>query len=752
MTTPDAHTLYTQSLQWFKQGRADLALAALQTAVDQQPTEPKYALQLAAFQRELEALDAARDTLSAAIQVCPEVAALHYELGCLFHVAGQLDYALSYYREALGLEPELAEAWHQLGRLLLQLEKPEQATEAFTQALSLQPKNARFANSAGLHYYFLKQAEASRRCFAQALEHLAKDAPETVRASYCFNAAMAELLEPVDFNAALAHFSAACVKNAAYTQEVLKLGLDFLQQRSYRIAEGFLTLALSHAEDAETRFFIHVKLANCYERLGYLQSTLNHYQEALVLRPDRWLLELQAGLLLPHIYDSVEGLLQWRDRYALSVQYFLERLDAQALPRSIQSLSIDAPPFLLAYQGLNHKVLLTLLSQLWRKALHLSPEPLVKAKPVAPSSVAHGAQPPRKIALMSAFFFNHSVSGVYLGLVEHWAQRSDIELHFFSLGQISHDDTTDYLQSVGHYHVLPSQASLPEMAAQVAQVAPDILLYPEVGSEPLAYFLAHLRLAPVQIAMYGHPSTTGISTVDYFASPASLELPEAQAHYTEKLLPLPHAPFRFQPEDYRAQAADFDRQSLDCDAEDHLYVVPSALFKIHPKMDAVFRAIYDRDPQAVFCFIYPTGTRWHEILRKRLRKVLPEQALRFIQYLPKPQFLGLLRDADVLLDTFYFASGNVSYQCFALGLPIITLPGQLMRSRTTAGLYEWMEIDVCTARNEAHFVELCVKMATDQAFKADAQAQVRAAAPRLFDIDADLAESCRRIEAVYASH
>lgn len=741
MTTPDAHTLYTQSLQWFKQGRSELALRALQEAVAQAPTVPDYPLQLAAFQREQNQLDQARETLSQALQHCPEHAPLYYELGCLFHVAGQLEHALNYYKQALQYQPTLAEGWHQLGRLLQQLERPEQASDAYAQAMQLAPEKAAFANSAGLHAYFLRDAVVARQAFAQAVAHTPKQAAET-RARYFFHGALAQLLEPVNFPQALEDLAQACTLKPGYLRDVLHMAEDFLHQHSYAIAEGFLRLALHHASDLDTRYQVHLKLAHCYKLLGALQSALDHYQEALALRPDRWLIEVQAGLLLPQIYDSVESVLQWRDRYTLALQYFLDKVAQQQFPRSVQSLALEAPAFLLAYQGLHHKELLQLTSQLWRQLLHLPeqpPQPLPKALP----------QAPRKIALMSAFLFGHSLSGVYQGLVEHWAQRPDIELHFFALGPLHRDDFTAYLQSLGHFHFLDPGQSLPQLAEQVLQVAPDILLYPEVGSEAVAYFLAHLRLAPVQAAFYGHPVTTGISTVDYFLSPEVLEVPEAQDHYSEQLVRLPRVPFVYQ---HSSALVPFSREAHGLKATDHLYLIPSALFKVHPKMDAVFADIYAQDPQAVFCFIAASGNTWSEQLQRRLRKVLPDSALCFLPHLPQPAFFGLLQAADVVLDTFYFASGNVSYQCFALEVPLVTLPGRLMRSRTTAGLYEWLDISHCTAHNEAHFVELCVKMATDSTFKQGVQAQLKAAAPRLFDIEADLEAACRRIEALYASH
>ena len=51
--------------------------------------------------------------------------------------------------------------------------------------------------------------------------------------------------------------------------------------------------------------------------------------------------------------------------------------------------------------------------------------------------------------------------------------------------------------------------------------------------------LASLRHAPVQATTWGHPVTSGMSTIDFFLSADEFEPPDADAHYTETLIRLP---------------------------------------------------------------------------------------------------------------------------------------------------------------------------------------------------------------------
>lgn len=63
----------------------------------------------------------------------------------------------------------------------------------------------------------------------------------------------------------------------------------------------------------------------------------------------------------------------------------------------------------------------------------------------------------------------------------------------------------------------------------------DVLVYPDVGMEPLSYYLSFSRLAPIQMTWWGHPITTSSPAMDYFIS-LEEEIPEAHNHYTEQLV------------------------------------------------------------------------------------------------------------------------------------------------------------------------------------------------------------------------
>jgi protein O-GlcNAc transferase len=261
-----------------------------------------------------------------------------------------------------------------------------------------------------------------------------------------------------------------------------------------------------------------------------------------------------------------------------------------------------------------------------------------------------------------------------------------------------------------------------------------------VGMDSLPYYLAHSRLAPVQCVTWGHPLTTGLPTIDYFISSEDLEPSGAEAHYTEKLVKLPHLANYF----YRPEPSTSVKSRIDFGVAetDHLYVCPQSLFKLHPDDDAVFRQIVEQDPLARILLIEGQQPAWAELLRERMSRTMGDASGRvhFVPRQPQADFQRLLELADVVLDPLHFGGGNTSYETFAVGTPIVTLPGDFLRSRITYALYRWMGIDECIAIDAANYVAKAVRLASDPAWRAQVRARIMSEHHKLYENPAGVRE------------
>jgi hypothetical protein len=154
-------------------------------------------------------------------------------------------------------------------------------------------------------------------------------------------------------------------------------------------------------------------------------------------------------------------------------------------------------------------------------------------------------------------------------------------------------------------YVLPSQ-HIGASAQAVRNAKIDILVFPEVGLDPLTYFLSYARLAPVQVAWLGHPDTTAVPNIDYFLS-SHMEPEHAHDNYTEKLYKLPFFGTQFV-DNYAALAhlqltaprtillnrAKYN-EKLEIPTSAHLYVIAHSLCKLNPLFDEVLLRILMQD-------------------------------------------------------------------------------------------------------------------------------------------------------------
>ena len=70
-----------------------------------------------------------------------------------------------------------------------------------------------------------------------------------------------------------------------------------------------------------------------------------------------------------------------------------------------------------------------------------------------------------------------------------------------------------------------------------------------------------------------------------------------------------------------------------------------------------------------------------------------------------------------MLDPIHYGGGNTSYEALGLDVPVVTLPGNLLRSRITAALYQKMGFEELIADDADGYVRSCVRLATDARFR-----------------------------------
>jgi predicted O-linked N-acetylglucosamine transferase (SPINDLY family) len=127
--------------------------------------------------------------------------------------------------------------------------------------------------------------------------------------------------------------------------------------------------------------------------------------------------------------------------------------------------------------------------------------------------------------------------------------------------------------------------------------------------------------------------------------------------------------------------------------------------------------------------------RLYEFVLHELGKVLGERIHRVIVLPRQPleSILNLLRLADAVLDPIHWCGGVTALEAFAVGSPLVTLPGRFLRGRIAYACYCRMGIRDCVAADADDYVRLAVRLGKDSAWRASLRTRILAANHVLFE-------------------
>jgi len=696
-------------------GRATDASQAYEAALALDPSDAYANFNLGRLHYTQGDLPRAVELLGKALQRKPDFPEALVVLSSVQEARGELEPALAYLQAALRLRPAYGGAQRNLGLLLARLGRWAEAEDALRRAAT---------DDADAQYWR-----------GNALVHLGR--PE--EAAACFREA---LRSRPDFAEPLCYLGTILVEQGRQAEAIASLGRAIElkpELADAHVGLGNARVAGRQLEDAalcyrralalDPRLLqAHVNLGNVLADLGRQEEAMHAFDAALALDPEsaeaRW---SRTMSMIPALRESPEELARSRAAFAGALADLDRWFDASRTERGYRIVGVQQP-FWLAYQEENNAGLLRGYGQLcvrlmqpWRRRHNLSP-------------AAGRAAGRIRVGVVSQYFRHHSV---WNAIIKGWFQQLDperFELSAFCLSP-EQDAETAYARSRAARFEHGAR-SLEQWAGSILAARPDVLIYPEIGMDPMSVKLASLRLAPLQAASWGHPETTGLPTIDCYLSAQDMEPAGAQANYTEDLVALPHLGCYVQRGAEQPPAALDD---LGIDLPSPLLLCPGTPFKYAPEHDRVFPRIARELGQCRFVFF----THWTQALsgklRQRLERAFALEGLdfgRFVTFLPwltRPAFFGLMQRADVFLDTIGFSGFNTALQAIQCGLPVVTLQGRFLRGRLAAGILRRLGLDELVAQDADGYVALAATLARDADYRAQVRRRIEANRGLLFE-------------------
>lgn len=336
-----------------------------------------------------------------------------------------------------------------------------------------------------------------------------------------------------------------------------------------------------------------------------------------------------------------------------------------------------------------------------------------------PRFADHNRAPWRRlrVGFVSPDLRNHSVMYFVEGLLAQ-LDRQHFEVFAFYLHPSSDQVTTRVQCHADHFiklHHLP-----PEKQAQAIQDAGIDIAIDLAGHTGGGGLLALARKpAPVQVSTIGYPGTTGLQAIDWWISDAVTDPADAQPWYSERLLRLPtrwacYRPmirnplWRYQPA-YQVRPTPALAQG---------YVTFGSCNNLGKVTDEVL-ALWGRLLQTV-----PGSRLLIEGKNLDIAQTadnyrahcaglgIDPQQLDLVGLDQRNQYLTYHR-IDIALDPFPLVGGTSTNDLLWMGVPVVTLHGDSLRSRMGSGILAHLGRHAWIARSREEYLRIATDLAGD---------------------------------------
>ena len=691
--------IFAAALRYHQAGRLDEAEQLYRNVLQLNPrhADALHLLGVAALQRGKH--DVAVDLITKAIAENNKVPAFHNNLGNALKEQGRLDDAAASYRLTLALKADHVDAYYNLGLVFQAQDKLEDAASCYRKALAFRPNHIQALLCLGNVLQLGGNQDEALGCYRRALAANPNFAEVHNNIGSLFRAQ-----GKLD-DAAAAYRQALAIK-PAFAEAHANLALVLLEGERLDDAAASCRRAVAHKPDyAEA----HSTLGMILLEQGRQEEAVASFQRALSLNPD--FADAMLGLTVAAIPVFAETAAQSQG----AMQKFSEALDgleAWCASHKLGKAVGSCQPFYLAYRPTDATDLLCRYGDL--------------ASAAATDYRRHdcgalAAPPPRRdrirlLIVSGQLRRHHPVWEVIIrGAVAHLDRRR-FEIYFYHTAPATGDEAAWAAAQVDRIVFGPKSVS--DWLREIARDRPDVIYYPEVGMDRSTFGLAALRLAPLQVAGWGHPVTTGLPTMDLYLSGELLEPQEAERHYRERLVRLPGTGVCMESPADRAKPWTPPQASSGAVR----FALCHQPIKFDPADDALLARIAKAVTPSEFWLLAPRKKlQWTaEKLRDRLAQAFraegldPEAHLRVMPWFAPDEFAGFLDEMDVYLDCPAFSGYTTAWNAIHRGLPIVTLEGEFLRQRLAAGLLRQIGMTEGIASSREEYIEIAVRLAQEK--------------------------------------
>lgn len=325
-----------------------------------------------------------------------------------------------------------------------------------------------------------------------------------------------------------------------------------------------------------------------------------------------------------------------------------------------------------------------------------------------------------RIGMVSNGFGNHPTGLLCVALIEALRGRAP-ETHLFATGADDGSTIRARLAAAAtlhDVHGLDAVALARAIDAQRLDLLIDLRGY---GGGSVAETLA-LRPAPLQLAWFAYPGTSGAPWIDYLIADRHVLPPSLRTHFSEAIAWLPRC---FQPSDpTREVGLPPPRQACGLPEHGVVYACFNNSYKINPQ---TFKRLLGPLRAVESSVLWLLSSR--DGADQRLREAAQAQGidparLVFQARLPHAQYLALYRHADLFLDTAPYGAHTTASDAIWAGCPVLTVAGETFAARVAASLNVHLGMPQLNRGDDEAFITQAIALGRDAQARAALRAQL----------------------------
>ncbi len=317
-----------------------------------------------------------------------------------------------------------------------------------------------------------------------------------------------------------------------------------------------------------------------------------------------------------------------------------------------------------------------------------------------------------KIGLLSGDLRFHAVSRFVEGIFD-CLDRNGFSLYIYHTYSGAEDTITASLRQYDLQWSRVHKLTPEQQAHRIQEDGIDILLDLAIYTQGGCPDVMALQVAPIQVNYLGYPDTSGIPAIQYRITDPVSDPEGSDEYYSEKLLRLPVPLWTYRPWPNVPAL-----EPTPCESNGYLtFGSMNNHAKLQPEWLRIWAKVLSAVPHSVL--LIKSRAMGSERIAEEVFRLFESRGIsrrriiaRGFEKRPNDHFLTF-QEIDICLDSLPYNGTTTTFDALWMGVPVVTLSGNIHVSRTSASILHGMGLDDLVATTPTEFVNICRQLADD---------------------------------------